>query len=186
MESTKGQTIFLSVVGIATLLVAIIGATFAWFSATVSGNDTASSVIVETATLGITYANNNEIKLEKALPGDTVTKEFTVAAADDSTVDQSYTINWNIDTFDFVNKEDLVYSLSGEATSGGTVVTKTETAMPTATGVTPIGNGTLKPGDSHSYDLTVTFKETGSNQNSNQGKHFYGKIEVSAENVSAS
>ena len=38
MENNKGQTIFLSVIGIATLLVAIVGATFAWFSTTISGN----------------------------------------------------------------------------------------------------------------------------------------------------
>ena len=32
MGENKGQTIFLSVIGIATLLVAIIGATFAYFT----------------------------------------------------------------------------------------------------------------------------------------------------------
>ena len=32
MDDTKGQTIFLTIVGIATLLVAVVGATFAWFS----------------------------------------------------------------------------------------------------------------------------------------------------------
>lgn len=184
-ENNKGQTIFLSVVGIATLLVAIIGATFAWFSATVSGNDTASSVVVETATIGITYTNGNEIKLQNALPGATDTKTFTVAAAEGSTIDQSYKINWNITTFDFANKADLVYALTGTPDGKGTAVTKTETAMPTTTGVSEIGSGTLKPDETHSYSLKVTFKETGSNQNANQGKHFAGKIEVAAENVSA-
>lgn len=185
-ENNKGQTIFLSVVGIATLLVAIIGATFAWFSATVSGNNTASSVIVETATIGITYTNGNEIKLQNALPGATDTKTFTVAAADGSTIDQTYKINWNITTFDFANKADLVYALTGTPDGDGTAVNKSETAMPTTTGVSEIGSGTLKPDETHSYSLTVTFKETGSNQNANQGKSFAGKIEVTADNVSAS
>ena len=51
MENSKGQTIFLSVIGVATLLVAIIGATFAWFSVEVSGNESAQSVYVETMKL---------------------------------------------------------------------------------------------------------------------------------------
>lgn len=185
-ENNKGQTIFLSVVGIATLLVAIIGATFAWFSATVTGNDTASSVVVETATIGITYTDGNEINLQNALPGATASKTFTVAATRGSTIDQSYTINWDITAFNFANKADLVYSLTGTPDGDGTAVNKSETAMPTSTGTSEIGTGTLKPDESHSYNLTVTFKETGSDQNANQGKSFAGKIQVAADNVSAS
>ena len=52
MENNRGQSIFLSVVGIATLLVAIVGATFAYFSLTVQGNNTASTISVTAATLG--------------------------------------------------------------------------------------------------------------------------------------
>ena len=37
MTENKGQTIFLSVIGIATLLVAIIGATFAYFTTSMGG-----------------------------------------------------------------------------------------------------------------------------------------------------
>lgn len=46
MGENKGQTIFLSVIGIATLLVAIIGATFAYFTTTMNneGGTTGSSV----------------------------------------------------------------------------------------------------------------------------------------------
>ncbi len=183
----KGNTIFLSVIGIATLLVAIIGATFAWFSATVTGNDQASSVEVTTATLGVNYTNGNEIKMLKVLPGATSgDKTFTVASQG-ANVDQTYTINWDITTFDFIDKSDLVYSLSGSASDTGTpVATKTNEAMPTSTGVTAIGNGTLKPEETHTYTISVEFLETGSNQNSNQGRNFAGKISVTAANVSAS
>ena len=195
-QEKKGNTVFLSVIGIATLLVAIIGATFAWFSATVTGNDQASSVTVTTATLGINYVNGQEIKMLKAMPGATSgDKTFTIASQN-ATVNTGYTINWNIDTFDFVNKADLVYSLSGQKTStaGTLVATKTDEAMPTSTGTTAIGNGTLSvvddgagnyTQDTHTYTLSVKFKETGSNQNSNQGKSFYGRIQVTTPEVSA-
>ena len=38
MENKNGQGIFYGVIGVATLVVAIIGATFAYFSASVTGN----------------------------------------------------------------------------------------------------------------------------------------------------
>lgn len=188
MDNNKGQTIFLSVVGIATLLVAIVGATFAWFSATVTGNDTASSVTVQTATIGITFTDGNELSIPNALPGSYKTKTFTVAAAEGSTIDQNFAINWDVLKFDFVNKEDLVYELSGVSSlteDAGTLVTKTETAMPTEVGTAEIGKGTVKPNETQTYTLKVTFKETNSNQNSNQGRNFTGKIQVAAENISA-
>ena len=34
------------------------------------------------------------------------------------------------------------------------------------------------PGETHSYQFLVRFKETGSDQNSNQGKSFKGHLEV--------
>lgn len=204
-EGRKKDTIFLSVIGIATLLVAIIGATFAWFSATVTGNETASSVTVTTATLGIIYTNGNEIVLDRVEPQDTSdsatsaliatdqTKTFTIEPAESANVVQNYTINWDIATFDFAQKEELVYSLSGKITgsptggneAGTLVATKTGEAMPANTGVTAIGTGQVSPGETHTYTLTVWFKETGSNQNYNQGKTFRGKIYVTTDEVSA-
>lgn len=58
MESNKGQTIFLSVIGIATLLVAIVGATFAWFSTGITGDTGEKTATVTTAQVGaITIVN---------------------------------------------------------------------------------------------------------------------------------
>lgn len=185
-NNSKGQTIFLSVVGIATLLVAIIGATFAWFSATVTGNDTASSVVVETATIGITYTNGDEVKLANAVPGAAVeNKKFTVAAATGATVDQNYTINWVVTKNDFNPKTDLVYNLSGVATGGGNIVSQVTNDPLPAEGTTEIGKGKLTPGASHEYTLGVKFIDTSSDQNSNQGKKFQAKIQVVADNISA-
>ena len=71
MESNKGQTIFLSVIGIATLLVAIVGATFAWFSTGITGSQDAETATVTTATVGaITIVNATAgIGAELVTPG---------------------------------------------------------------------------------------------------------------------
>ena len=185
-NNNKRQTIFLSVVGIATLLVAIIGATFAWFSAQVTGNDTASSVIVQTATLGINYTNGNEIKLLNAIPGANQQKTFTISADETANTNQSYKIKWDIVEFDFADKSDLVYTLTGTGNdAGGTLVNvATKTEVPTSSAAID-GTGTIAPTETHTYTLYVEFKETGSDQNSNQGKKFAGKIQVEAVNSSA-
>ena len=182
-ETKKGNTVLLTVIAVATLLVAVVGATFAYFTASVAGNDTASSVVVKTAQIGtITYTNGNEVKLENAYPGATSeTKTFTVAADASATANVNYSLNWTNVTNGFVNKEDLVYTLTGANSDASntttTLVTKTNEVAPSAN--TLIGSSVLKPGETHTYSLTVNFKETGSDQNTNQGKAFTGKIEVS-------
>ena len=182
-ETKKGNTVLLTVIAVATLLVAVVGATFAYFTASVAGNDTASSVVVKTAQIGtITYTNGNEVKLENAYPGATSeTKTFTVAADSSATANVNYSLNWTNVTNGFVNKEDLVYTLTGANSDASntttTLVTKTNEVAPSAN--TLIGSSVLKPGETHTYSLTVKFKETGSDQNANQSKSFTGKIEVS-------
>lgn len=182
-ETKKGNTVLLTVIAVATLLVAVVGATFAYFTASVAGNDTASSVVVKTAQIGtITYTNGNEVKLENAYPGATSeTKTFTVAADASATANVNYSLNWTNVTNGFVNKEDLVYTLTGANSDASntttTLVTKTNEVAPSAN--TLIGSSVLKPGETHTYSLTVKFKETGSDQNANQSKSFTGKIEVS-------
>lgn len=58
MENRRGNEIFLGVIGVATLLVAIIGATFAYFSASAqSGNE---AIKVQSTELSLGYADDGE------------------------------------------------------------------------------------------------------------------------------
>lgn len=187
-ETKKGNTVLLTVIAVATLLVAVVGATFAYFTASVAGNDTASSVVVKTAQIGtITYTNGNEVKLENAYPGATSNEvKFTIALDQDATTSVHYTLKWVNVTNDFDPSSDLVYSLKGTDRSTGSVQNGeqskliddiTNKEVPTTSG-TIIGSGIVSGASIHEYTLTVKFKETGIDQNSNQGKSFTGKIEV--------
>ena len=187
-ETKKGNTVLLTVIAVATLLVAVVGATFAYFTASVAGNDTASSVVVKTAQIGtITYTNGNEVKLENAYPGATSNEvKFTIALDQDATTSVHYTLKWINVTNDFDPSSDLVYSLKGTDRSTGSVENGeqpkliddiTNKEVPTTSG-TIIGSGIVSGASIHEYTLTVKFKETGIDQNSNQGKSFTGKIEV--------
>ena len=159
-------------------------ATFAYFTASVQ-NGTGSSVIVKTAEIGtITFNDGTEINLKDALPGASQQKTFTITSDTTSTSGVKYGIKFAIDSNDFdTDLGDLVYSLKGTpsgatSTSGQTVATVNEGAIEQASGSIDLGNGTLMPGETHNYTFIIRFKETGSDQNSNQGKTFKGHLEV--------
>ena len=70
MENKRGQGIFLGIVGVATLVVAIIGATFAYFSASISGSNNVDITAYDfDADLDITMLSDEaEHKLIPLLP----------------------------------------------------------------------------------------------------------------------
>lgn len=183
MDNNKGQTIFLSVIGVATLLVAIIGATFAWFSATISGNDNASSVVVTTAVLGsVVFTDGDQIVLENIKPDNNAqgTKSFTIANTETTATEViPYEIYLDVTTNTLTPAADgqFVYTLTGTKTGEGALATDVaETAVPTAR--TKIGTGSLKGYETHTYTFTIHFKESNSDQNAAQGKAFAGRIQV--------
>ena len=65
MENKRGSEIFLGVIGVATLVVAILGATFAFFSASQSSNNDAISV--QSATLNLQYVDTTGTLLKTHL-----------------------------------------------------------------------------------------------------------------------
>ena len=98
----KKNTILLTVIAVATLLVAVVGATFAYFTASTSTGDGRGDVTTGTATsIGSvamnlqTIANSNNMSYPGGmlLNGASVTATVTGAG----TFDASYTINANVD-----------------------------------------------------------------------------------------
>lgn len=87
----KSSTILLTVIGIATLLVVVVGATFAYFAAQVSGNDTVSTLTVTAAENGSrqeTFTGAGVVIADKMYPKaeawatQTVTLELTGSKTD--------------------------------------------------------------------------------------------------------
>lgn len=184
MDNGKGQTIFLSVIGIATLLVAIIGATFAWFSVTVQGNENANNITVNTAVLGnVVFEEGTGLDLGTNVQPNAnpqITKTFTVFNNNEAATETiGYEIYLDVTTNTLTPSANgaFVYSLSGTTNGLGTVgMTVTEEDVPTSN--TKIADGELVGYETHSYNFSVHFKETGENQNAAQGKAFLGKLRV--------
>ena len=187
-NTKKGNTVLLTVIAVATLLVAVVGATFAYFTASVSTTGS-SSIIVQAAKIGeIVFTDGKEINLQNVLPGTEATKTFTIKAQNTTnTTGISYAVSLNIETNTFKkvgdksDLSDLVYSLKGtvQSSSGGSAVANADgNALGGVTGKVALGTGLLKSGETHSYTFTIRFRELGSDQNSNQGALFKGAINV--------
>ena len=65
----KKNVVFLTVLAIATLLTAVVGTTFAYFTATVTGNDTATTTTIQTANLSVAYSDGAQINATGIAPG---------------------------------------------------------------------------------------------------------------------
>ena len=150
---------------------AMVGLTYAFFTASVGGNDRASSTIVETAELKLVFSDTQKIEMNEALPGQSVTKTFTVENRGD--VEIEYTIDIENLTNTFVNG-DLVYSLT--STNGG--ATANRKVLPTSAGT--LETASIAPGITQTYTIEILFKETGSNQNTNQSAIFGGVLQINS------
>lgn len=68
-DNNRGSMIILTVIGIATLLVAVIGATFAYFTVQIQGNVTETTVQVTSSTMLVTFKKENDLSYTESIPG---------------------------------------------------------------------------------------------------------------------
>ncbi len=114
----KKNVVFLTVLAVATLLTAVVGTTFAYFTATVTNTTTPTATTVTTASdLGITYSDGSAVSLPNAVPGQ-YTAEKTITVTNNSTsTAMHYQITWDEVSNNFSKgatdtTDDLVYSLT--------------------------------------------------------------------------
>jgi len=102
----KKSTVAITVVGIVALVIAIIGATYAYFTAQVRyvGPPGGSDIIATAATLGeITFDAGPRIELINAFPGDSMSNVFKVSADPNATNGVAYEVRIRITENDFEN-----------------------------------------------------------------------------------
>lgn len=188
MNDNKGQTIFLSVIGIATLLVAIIGATFAYFTTTMEGN--AVNQNVTTATLGKTTFAAEAITANKVLPGWSETKTMTLTLTPgDQDVDFVCYVNASALSLaegaaEGETLKDFYITTTATPANSNTVsglVTKKKFATADKDTDVVIASGTLKGGmttdNVQTISYTIGFDETGVDQDAQQGATFASSVQ---------
>ena len=151
------------------IMLIISGVSYAYFAVVTNGASNPN--IVTSGTMKITYTDGPEVKLDNAIPGDTLTKTFTVKNT--GTVDTQYDIYFSDLINTFADQSDLAYTLTSD--TGANITT--DTVIP---GVTSkiVTSQNITPNETQSYTLTIKFLNRNEVQDDNQGKLFKTTIKI--------
>ena len=167
------------------LIIAITALTYAYFSARVTGLESASTISLSAGTMGIHYAegNGNINTGNNIYPRAEAwaTKTFTLTGNNTTNQTMDFEVGLNIITNTFKGGQ-LSFSLEANDNNDGTSMSEVSYKPITKTsGTMFIGRGSF-PGPVtdgvQEYTLRIYFLDTGKNQNINQGAVFNANITV--------
>lgn len=196
----KNNTILLTVIAIATLLVVVTGATFAYFAAVVRGNESASSISITASETGqtLTLGGGEQVNLTNIYPKGTaagsewVTKNISLSsnalAGNTGTSVYAFTMSVDKNTFDFKDGETNVkdgtenikftFTYDADSSSATFADGKTPSGTPLSTAVSKqgavIGTGEVKNNVANRvvYVLKVYYDNASYNQNNGAQREF--------------
>ena len=193
----KKNVVLLSVIAIATLLITVVGATFAYYAATISGNPEDATVNIKSADgLTITYNGGTKLEGSNVLPG-WESGEYEMTVSNETEYDVTYTMKWNAvsNTLDATDQPNLKYTATAETAwvdgeENGEDLTSavnpagTATQFPTTSGGT-FATQSLKPGEKITYTIKVSYAYTETQQNATAtSKSFTAKLNIADSDVS--
>ena len=111
----NNKKIMILVVSVMAILIVTIGASYAYFTANVTGNTTATATTINTGTMAITYTDGADVSATNWIPGDSLTKTFSVENT--GNVATKYTIYLSELINKFGDPTDLVYTLTSASYS---------------------------------------------------------------------
>ncbi len=163
----NGRVVALAFASIA--LVMLLSVSYAYFVSKVEGNEDAKATDITAEKMELEYDGTSIVGIENALPGDKKVITFTVRNI--GTVTTQYNVDLTNVTNGFI-KDELVYSIkrNKEEAKGETPLPKSATTL--------LEGVSIEKDQTNTYELTIEFKETYSEQNYNQGKEFNGLIQI--------
>ena len=179
MDKKSKNTIIISIVALAIVLITV---TYAYFSARITGIESASTISLTAGTMGIHYTEGNEnVILTNIYPRETVwvTKTFTLTGNNTTNLTMYYNIGLNVTTNTFPDNY-LTYDLTLVSSTNGTPIGAKTNQPINGTGKIKFGKGTFTnaTNDTHNYELKIYFKDNGELQNDAQEAVLNAKIYV--------
>ena len=173
---------FMFVIVLVLVFLLTVGLTYAYFSLTVSGNDVAETINVNTTKLELKYTDGKEIKANSIEPGWTITKSLTIENTGSEEV--YYDLGWQ-DLTNEIEQDEL--KISGTCDSGSCenidvsivpLVSNQKAGFGKV--VNPYKSGiAIAGGETHTYTIKLEFiNYTDKAQNYNQGKKVSGVLGI--------
>ena len=171
-----------------------LGVTYSYLAAKINNRESSSTIKVESGQLSITYENNSSnIILNNIIPGDSVTKQFTLTGINNTkpnaittNTDLKYKIGIAIDNNTF-SEGALTYALTKDSTSSSNgKLANDATGTINSSGIQYIGKGYFVSGannDKHIYNLTISFPDTNEDQSIDQGASFACHVTVKDNSI---
>ena len=179
MDKKSKITIITSIVALAIVIITV---TYAYFSARITGIESASTISLTAGTMGIHYEEGNEeVTFTNIYPKEEawVTKTFTLTGNNATDLKMNYIVGLDIQTNTFQDGY-LFYSLENTKNDGGTPIANKNYIKIASSGKQYFGYGQFLQGNGieHKYTLKIYFPDTGKEQNEAQGAVFNAKIFV--------
>ena len=162
MGNNKGNMILLTILSIATLLVAVIGSTFAYFNVSMSTKDNETTIEVTNGSISIEHQENATVGFGKQPAGTLVaSKSFTITGLITGSSNLNYEVDLKVNGNSFENNQ-LVYEIvSTNDSNNGTIIPATteKVAIPTGSNTIILGKGIfagpITDGAVHKYILNI-------------------------------
>ena len=195
-NNNRTNTLLLTVIGVATLLVAVIGASFAYFTAQLSGEETGDTVTIGAGVLKIAYADGygDFLIAEGIIPvtngNPVIEKEFTITGNNSTTAIMPYSIALDVTKNEFTDGA-LKYTFESVNTSSNgqvvpAVLTATDLVSSEEGYQINLGNAQFDGNVTdavHTYTLNIFFPDTNENQDEDKAKEFIAKIDIGVQEI---
>ena len=172
------------------VLALVTSASYAYFVANVSGNESAFENVIYTGDVALHYDDLSVVMGNNAIPGNSIKKTFMIQNT--GNVETTYDVYLSEVINTFVDKNDLVYNLY---IVEGTIADLNNPNFDPREHMVPVALNQVMPsevGDQsrivtsktigvngvHGYLLEIKFKDDGTNQDDNKGKGFRAVINV--------
>ena len=179
MDKKAKNTMIISVIALALVL---IGVTYAYFSARITGLESASTISLTAGRMGIQYSEDDAtVSVSNIYPREEawITKQITLTGYNTTNQEMKYELGLNIVNNTFKGGQ-LTFDLTGVGTNGTKIADITGKSITKTSGFYKFGTGIFlqSDGETHVYTLKVYFKDNGKDQNFNQEAVFNAKIDV--------
>jgi len=170
------KKIIISMCAIILLVLTLFGITYAYFTTKVQGNKNETSIEISAAMLKLEYnGEKSYIEVEGLQPGEKIeSKIFSVKNTGTRTIE-----NYDVILENVVNElnryEDLTYELKCTS-SDGKVCNGNSGTFPRMNQV--IATNTIDSNVKHFYELTLTYKDTYTNQSVDMNKEISAKVNI--------